>query len=196
VKGGFVVTVKRIAATRVVVRCALALIVLGISGIATAHAAPASNRYTDAAHGFSFVYPASWTFGSSPSDKVLRSLGISATTVGFSHDLRAVFGVSVRPIPSTMDQMKSAALALFHDGTKAVGTITFGTARDRAGWPVITAQAHVSANSMDAGSYAFSFVSTGQRTIYVRAITMTKPAMATALDMAELRAIEQSVRYS
>ena len=189
-------TVKRIAAMRVVVRCALALIMLSISGIATAHAAAASNRYTDAAHGFSFVYPASWTFSSSPSDKVLRSLGISSTEVGFSHDLRAVFGVSIRPVPSTMDQMRSAAIALFHAGTKAVGAITFGKAKDRTGWPVITAQAHVSANGVFAGTYTFSFVSTGQRTIYIRSIAQTMPAMASALDMTELRAIEQSLRYS
>ena len=189
-------TVKRIAAMRVVARCALALSVLSISGLATAHAAAPSNRYTDTAHGFSFVYPASWAAGSSSGDKVTRSLAISSTEIAYSPDSRAVFGVSIRPIPSTLNQMKSAAKALLHDGTKSVGAITFGKARDRSGWPVVTAQAQVWANGVDAGTYSFTFVSTARRTIYIRAATMTKPTMASAVDMTELRAILQSLRYS
>jgi hypothetical protein len=190
------VPVKRIAALRLVVRCALALSILSIAGIAPARVAAAGNRYTDTVHGFSFVYSSSWTESSIPTDKVMRSLGITVTAAAFSHDLRAEFGVSVRPAPSTMDQMKAAARELFHDGTTAVGAMTFGTATDRAGRPMITAQAHVSSNGVYAGSYTFSGVSLGQRTIYIRTITMTQPDKASARDMTELRAIEQSVHYS
>ena len=51
-------------------------------------------------------------------------------------------------------------------------------------------------NGVYTGSYIFSGVRLGQRTIYIRTIAMTQPDKASAQDMTELRAIEQSVHYS